>query len=210
MIRLAVIDDHKVVLDGLVNLLNSELEFSVVYSNSNPLTIDFSQLPKIDVWLIDIQMEGIDGIELSKKLLNLTPDYKIIFLTMHRDFGIARMAKDLGAKAYLIKNIDKIELIQSIKSVDEGASLFNLSDLNKSSQIGDLNAKFIINDLTNRELEILQHIVGGLSNQEIGDRLHISPRTVDTHRTNIMRKLQVSNVASLVRVAISNGIKGNI
>ena len=128
---------------------------------------------------------------------------------MYKDKSLAEKLKDIGVRGYLSKNTDDAILIEVIQEIQKGNSYFKILRTRENVLEDDNKTVFYkekIKELSERELEILRHIVEGMSNKDIGDKLHISHRTVDTHRTNIMRKLDASNVASLVRIALKTGV----
>jgi DNA-binding NarL/FixJ family response regulator len=148
--------------------------------------------------LIDIQMPEIDGIETTKRLRKIDPQVKIIALTMHHESHFISKMIAAGANGYLLKNVDREVFLTSIQKVMrssdfivEGAVYRTDSDEHGLSQ---------------REVEILREIVKGKTNKEIGDQFFISDRTVDTHRTNIKRKLQLNTLAQLIDYAKNHGI----
>ena len=131
-------------------------------------------------------------------------------LTMHNEKGMIQKVLAAGASGYILKNIDQIDLIAAIKKVYEGGKAFSedvtmtLAGSANSTNVAYQNV-MLSDDLTDREIEILKLIAQGYSNKEIGDQLFISHRTVDTHRTNLMKKLDVHNIAGLIRYALRSG-----
>ena len=210
MIKIGIIDDHQILINGLTNIVNQDSDIEVIYQETIGKNIlDINILNKIDILLLDIEMPDIDGIDLSKKILKLDPEFKILILTMYNEKELALKLKEMGVKGFLSKNIEGEKLITVIKKIQLGDVYFeilNFSEENKNNSNTKILYSEKIKELSQREKEILDLIVKGLSNQKIGDKLFISHRTVDTHRTNLMRKLEVSNVASLVRVALKSGM----
>lgn len=209
MIRVGIVDDHQILINGLTNIVEKDDEIQVVYQETKgSKVLNKDTLDTIDVLLLDIEMPEIDGIDLSKKILTLDPEFKVLILSMYNEKEIAQKLKDIGVRGFLSKNTAGEKLIETIKWVHKGESYFNILR-NNSNQISSENTKVLytekIKNLSERENEILTYIVKGLSNQQIGEKLFISHRTVDTHRTNLMKKLEVTNVASLVRVALKSG-----
>ncbi|MBV5348255.1 response regulator transcription factor, partial [bacterium] len=158
----------------------------------------------IDVILMDIDMPVLNGIDTLKEIGKQSFGVKVIILSMHNEAGMIKSLINIGANGYLLKSCAQEELIDAIRKVASGQSYFStdvtLSLLNpaQNSQQTEL--------LTDRETEIIKLIAEGFSNKEIGNQLFISHRTVDTHRTNLMKKLDVSNIAGLISYAIRNGI----
>lgn len=210
MIKVGIIDDHQILINGLTNIVEKDSVIEVVYQEQNGLNVLTQEvLDKIDVLLLDIEMPKIDGIDLSKKILEIDSEFKILILSMYNEKEIAQKLKDIGVRGFLSKNTAGEKLIEVIKSIHKGEFYFNILR-NISNQISTENIEILykekIKDLSERENEILKYIIKGFSNQQIGEKLFISHRTVDTHRTNLMRKLDVKNVASLVRVALKTGM----
>jgi len=211
MIKIIIADDHQMVAEGLKTLIESSGDFKVVSTVENG-----AELLKIlniivpDIIMMDIDMPVMNGLEAMSQIKKLYPDQKVIVLSMHEESGLIKKLSDLGAKGFLFKNSDKEELVMAINMVNKGSSYFtskiSLNLINNrlgsesSSSFDDKKSL-----LTEREIEILKLIAEGLSNKEVGDRLFISHRTVDTHRTNLMKKLEVNNIAGLIRYAIKNG-----
>lgn len=206
-INVLLTDDHQIIIDGLKSLLKNQEEIKVsAEANNGREAIRILGLIAIDVLLMDIDMPVMNGIEALKEITNQFPEVKVIILSMHNEAGMIKNLIGLGAKGYLLKSCSQEELVEAIRKVASGQSYFSadvtLSLLKPSfADPGKTNEL-----LTDRETEILKLIAAGFSNKEIGDQLFISHRTVDTHRTNLMKKLDVGNIAGLISYAIKNGI----
>jgi DNA-binding NarL/FixJ family response regulator len=204
-INLLLVDDHAIVTDGLKALLEGEEKFTIKGEASNGKdALQMLRMLKVDVVLLDVDMPVMNGIDCAKMILRDFPDVRIIMLTMHDEKEMIRLLLDMGVHGYLLKNSSKDELHHAIEDV--------INDRNYiSEQAGrillqpDLKPELPV-DLTDREIEIVKLIAEGLSNKEIGEQLFISHRTVDTHRTNLMTKIGVHNVAGIVRFAILHGL----
>ena len=209
-IKIVLVDDHQVVRKGLKLLLSSESDFEVVgefgsgaellnYLQDNP-----SNLP--NVLITDITMPNMTGLELLKEMQLKFPSIKVIMLTMHLNENYIMESIEFGAKAYLSKDSEEDDIINSIKSVNQNQLFLtkSVSDILAKSMIHKRQQKLNEDDskLTKRELEILKCIVDGSSNKMIGANLNISERTVNAHRYNIMQKLKAKNSADLVRISI--------
>ncbi len=207
MISLLLADDHTIILDGLTDMLQSGGELKVnATANNGKEVLDKLKLASFDVVILDINMPIMDGMRCAEEILKHYPNQKIMMLTMNEEKSIIEKMMSLGVKGFLLKTTEKEELINAIKSVHAGKEYFS-SDIAKilitkkeqaTSSLGDLA------NLTEREIEIIKHIANGLSSAEIGELLFISTRTVETHRTNIIKKLGVSNVAGVVRFAFQH------
>ena len=210
-IKILITDDHQIIIDGLKSLLSDEKDLQVIGEASNGKeAIEFLKLLKADVVLMDIDMPVLIGIEATKKIKSEFDDVRVIILTMHNESGLIKTLVAAGADGYILKNSDQSELLEAIRKVASGNQYFSsdvtLSLLNKnSSQLKQFQTDSKIAELTSREIEILKMIAEGNSNKEIGEILFISHRTVDTHRTNLMKKLDVNNIAGLIRYAIQQG-----
>jgi DNA-binding NarL/FixJ family response regulator len=211
MIKLIIADDHQLVVDGLQSILNQLAGFKVITTVSNGKELlKTLEIIEPDIILLDIDMPVLNGIETLKEIKKRYPHIKTIILTMHEEKSLVKKMSDLGANGFIFKNVDKEELIKALENVNKGIPYFSVSLRNEAINNDLVDDAGLSHDykkglLTEREIEIIKLIVEGLSNKEIADKLFISPRTVDTHRTNLMKKLEVNNVAGLVRYAIRNG-----
>jgi len=204
-IKVLLVDDHQIIIDGLKSLLKNSDEISVVAeANNGREALRILDILEIDVVLMDIDMPVLNGIDTLKEIGKQSFGVKVIILSMHNEAGMIKSLMSIGANGYLLKSCTQEELIGAIRKVASGQSYFStevtLSLLNpaQSNQPTEL--------LTDRETEIIKLIAEGFSNKEIGSKLFISHRTVDTHRTNLMKKLDVSNIAGLISYAIRNGL----
>jgi len=208
-IRLAIIDDHAVVIDGLKTMLNAFPHLEVVYATQSGKEL-LEQLDTVipDVLLMDIQMPEINGIDLCKQVLRQRPATRIIAFSSFDDSNYVKQVFRGGAKGYLLKNSDKQTIVKAIETVMEGEEYMDEAIkkiIVQESLTGQRRSIFEV-PLTKRELEILKLIAEGLSSQEMADKLFISLRTVETHRLNINQKLDVKNTAGLVKEALKRGL----
>lgn len=210
-IKVIITDDHQMVSEGLKSLVELDKTIEVIQLAKNGRELlHFLEFLEPDLILMDIDMPIMNGLEAMQQIHKKYPNLKVIIVSMHEEKGLVKKLTDAGAKGFLFKNSDKDELIWAIKTVHQGGNYFtskltlNLINPDKSlSQSELIDSKKAL--LTEREIEILKLIAEGLSNKEIGDQLFISHRTVDTHRTNLMKKLEVNNIAGLIRYAIKQG-----
>lgn len=209
MKRVVLADDHRMVSDGLRSIIDSSDEFRVIQIAENGRDlIRILEILDTDLVLMDLDMPIMNGLEAMQEIRKRFPALKVIILTMHEEKSLVKKMTDLGAKGYLFKNADKEELLTALRRVEEGGVYFsaNLTLGLINNQLGQVSAYDEKKGLlTDREIEILKLIASGKSNKEIGDELFISHRTVDTHRTNLMKKLEVNNIAGLIRYAIKHG-----
>lgn len=207
-VNILLVDDHTIVTDGLKALLDGDPAYVVKGEAANgQIAIDMLRILKIDLVLMDIDMPVLNGIEATKIIKKEMPEKKIIMLTMHDEKAMIKMMLDIGADGYLLKNSGKAEIVKAVNNVMNGEKYYSeevTSVLLEKRDSRDENG--ILSELTEREIQIIKLIAEGLSNKEIGEQLFISHRTVDTHRTNLMNKLDLHNVAGIVKFAITNGL----
>ncbi|MFZ5553059.1 MAG: response regulator [Bacteroidota bacterium] len=216
-INILICDDHQLVVDGLKNTiaLKENLHFSAAAGNGEQ-AVKICDTIKIHLVLMDIDMPVMNGIEATLQIKKKYPGIKILVLSMHDEPALIKKVMDSEADGYLLKNSDQEELLKAIDVITGGKKYFSEEVIrlsqNKEAQKENFSLKpsdtVLFSQLTDREKEILKQIAEGLSNKEIGDKLFISHRTVDTHRTNLMKKLDVHNIAGLIRFAIKNGLAG--
>lgn len=207
-IKIAIVDDHQIVIDGLVSLLSNYPNLSVDLVSTSAFDIlERLENVVIDVLVTDITMPLMNGFELALIVKSKFPSIRILALSMN-DQGeiIDEMIHKASISGYLIKNVDKNELINAIETVAAGGYYFNEEVLNELDS-HSLNQSRIKKDfLTNREKEIINLIEKEQSNKQIADQLFISERTVETHRKNIFRKTGTSSVLGLIKYAYQNKI----
>lgn len=215
MIDLIIADDHKVFREGIVALLQQVPGMRVIgeaSSGEEVLRLLESRQPQ--VILMDISMGNTSGIETTHQLKERYPDIQVLVLSMHQEGGYIVKMIEAGANGYLLKDVGKEEMVNAIRQVAAGETYFSgkvsaamIEQLNLVSKSpGQARKK---TPLTPRETEILKLIAEEHTNAEIAAALHISLRTVDTHKRNLLQKLDVKNTAGLVRFAIREGIVSN-
>jgi len=210
--RILIVDDHQLIIDGLRGFIELNQNYQVIgEANTGTEAIRLTSVLNPDLILMDIEMPEMSGIQASQEIKKSHPQIKIIIVSMHNEKQLIKKLIDQGADGYLLKNSSQIEVMDAIEKVlnnqiylsqDVTLSLLDKSQ-NKSSHNSDVTT---IAQLTEREIEILKLVAQGMKNKEVGDSLNISHRTVDTHRTNLMKKLDVTNVAGLIRFAFKNGL----
>jgi DNA-binding NarL/FixJ family response regulator len=207
-LNLLLVDDHTIVTDGIRALLGGNASIVIKGEASNgQLALEMLRALKIDLVLLDVDMPVMNGIQTLEQIKKEFPDIKVVMLTMHEEKALINTLLQLGADGYLLKNASKEDLLVCLERVSNNVSYISPevnAILLQSEPAKQRNPLF--DQLTDRELEIIALIAQGLSNKEIGEKLFISHRTVDTHRTNVMSKLGVHNVAGIVRFAINNGL----
>ena len=213
-IEIILCDDHQIVRDGISALLVSAKNIEIIAKVTDGKEL-LEKLPSLkpDIVLLDITLPGISGIDLAEIITKDYPRVKIIMLTMITDLEIIFSALNAGAKGYLSKDVTKEEILEAIDTVLRGDDYFSAkvsktligSYLSRTQNVQDFQKKNKVT-LTERETEILKLFVQGISNQEIASQLFISIRTVETHKANMMKKLEFKSVVDLVKYAIKNNI----
>lgn len=197
MINLVIADDHRLFADGLSSLLRDEADMYILdIANDGKELLSILQSVKPDIVLLDINMPGLNGLEAAKYIKQSHPLLKIIMLSTYNDEHLVDKSKSLGANGYLLKTTDKAELLQTIRLVWAGQACFPYRLPKTINKFGndDFLKQF---NLTKRELEILMLIKKEHTNQQIADELFLSVYTVETHRKNIMQKLNLKSPLAL-------------
>ncbi|KIA90690.1 response regulator [Kaistella jeonii] len=210
IIKIILVDDHTIFLKGLRLMINECSQFKVIGEATNGQ--EFLQLLTTmtpDLVLIDIKMPVMNGVDATKEAIQKYPDLKIMALTMFSDLKYLRLMAEAGASGFILKSIGKSELEFAINSLNGGKTYFSPQLLGEIAEFDPAESSGIfledLNErLTERELDVLQYIVNGLSTQEIADKLFISKRTVEGHRANLIAKTATRNVVDLVIYAIRN------
>ncbi len=217
-IRILLADDHPLVRSGLVKLLEPYKEFVVVGEASDgEEAVAMTTKLEPDVVVIDLSMPKLSGVEATKIIEKNNPSTKVLVLTMHDSEEYVYQILKSGAGGYVLKNSSRDELAAAIRAVAKGEKFFSprVSEIMVEAYLrkAEKREESPLEDkdlpLTKREKEILFYIADGLSNTQIAEKLFISPRTVDTHRTNIMQKLDIHDAANLVRFALSKKNKSD-
>jgi DNA-binding NarL/FixJ family response regulator len=211
-VKIVLADDHPLFAEGIAMLLNSIPGIEVVgIANNGREVLQLLQKEPCDLALLDVHMPGMDGIEASRQIRKLYPHIQIVALTMEDDAAIVEKMTSAGAKGYVLKTADKYTLHQAIlkaiqqpptNSTKYTADKFHSAENNHTP--ANLDAQ--LHSLTSREIEILHLIAQGYSTPQIADKLIISPKTVETHRKNMLKKVNVKNIMGLVNYGIQRGI----
>jgi two-component system response regulator NreC len=211
-IHILLADDHTILRAGLRMMLNAQPDMEVVgEAQDGRQAIAEALRLQPDIVLMDITMPDINGIEATRQIKKLLPEVKVLVLTMHENDEYIFQALRAGASGYILKEAADTELITALHVIQSGQ--FYLSPTAQSVMIGDYlhrvrvgEEKDSYNSLTEREREILKLVAEGYTNNQIAERLVISPKTVDTHRTHVMDKLNLHSRAELVKYAIRRGL----
>jgi len=211
-IKVLVVDDHAVVREGIRHVLSEDAGFNVVAEAANgaeALTLAETRRP--DVVVLDINMPSESGLEVAARLKGVLPRVRILILSMHDQSEYVLQAVRAGANGYVLKDTGPAELRDAVRTVNAGDEYFSSGVASRLSAAlrGELEAeqqRGRLDLLTSRERDVLTLVADGRTNKEIGTALGISPRTVETHRESIVRKLQIKTVAGLTRFAMESGL----
>lgn len=213
-ITILIADDHTLIRSGIATLLQSNKDFAIVgeAEDGEDAVHKTGELRPMVV-VIDLSMPKLSGIEATKIIKKRYPETNVLVLTMHENEEYVYQILKSGAAGYVLKSAGKEELSTAIRAAAKGEKFFSprISQIMADGYVKRLEQQSTDPTqgdalLTRREREVLGMVARGLTNQQIADQLFISPRTVDTHRTNIMQKLNIHDLANLVRYAMEHGI----
>ncbi|MCK4403505.1 MAG: response regulator transcription factor [candidate division Zixibacteria bacterium] len=211
-VKLLVADDHKIFRQGIKKLLEEESDLQVVgeAANGREAVKKATEL-KPDVILMDIAMANLNGLEATKQIKKVLPDIKVIMLTMHKNEEYILQSFQAGASGYILKEGAVEELVSAIRSIHQDKSFLSptisktlIDAYLRKMETGKTATPFDL--LTDREREVLQLIAEGYTNREVAKSLFISVKTVEAHRAHIMQKLNIHDIAKLVKYAIQKGL----
>lgn len=211
-IRLIVADDHAIVREGIKRLLQAEPDIEVVgEAGDGVAAVELAQSLKPDVVCLDVSMPRMNGVEATRRIKASLPDVGVVILTMHEDEDYVFELVKAGASGYVLKRASARDLVDAVHAVVGGHTFLHpmiarrlVSAQETSGNRDEERRRF--DGLTEREREVVCLIADGLTNKEIAERLHISVKTVETHRTHIMEKLDLHDRAHLVRYAVRKGL----
>lgn len=202
VITLAVVDDHPMILEGVQRVFQPEQGVTVVgtFTNGNDF-LGFLQQQQVQVALLDITLPDMSGVELCRKVKQLCPDTCVLAFTNHQERAVVMQMLQNGAGGYLLKNMGPEEFLQCVREAIQGQITF-------SAEVKQIMARPTPQDLksipplTRREKQVLQLVAEGKTNPQMAEELSVSILTVETHRKNLMQKLEVKNAAALVKAAL--------
>ena len=201
-IEILIVDDHPMVIEGLKTLLSDDERIQVKDQFTNGReTLDFLAQESVDVILLDVNLPDINGVEMVNFILEIRPNIKILGLSTYSEPSIINQMIKNGVKGYLLKNATSYELTNAISQAYAGNFYFG-SEVQKILADSVTQEVKDVPKLTRREKHILTLIAEGKTTNQIADELFISPLTVETHRRNLMQKMEVSNAPSLIRLAV--------
>jgi len=212
-INIMIADDHEVIHNGIRDILRSKSNYTIVgnaYDGKEAIAKALELKP--DIILMDISMPKLNGIEAIKEISKRLPKTKMLALTQHEEDEYILQIMKAGGSGYLLKNAKRDEFIEAIESVVQGKRYLSsklsermINNVLEQAESTESRSQDEIH-LTRREIEIIQKIADDKSNLEIADELHLSVRTVETHRRNLMQKLKVNSVVALLKYATQNNI----
>jgi DNA-binding NarL/FixJ family response regulator len=210
MTDILIADDHGIVREGLKRLLEAETDFHVCAEASDGREV-LEQVERThpDVVVLDITMPQLGGLETLEQLRAAHPDLKVVLLSVHGEAPMVHSAAALGVNGYVLKNGQATEVVSAVRAVTRGGSYFSppvARELVEQIRAPRADAPDPLSALSGREREVLKLIAEGLSAKEIGQQLSISAKTVEAHRTSLMRKLGARKATELVRFALRHGV----
>ncbi|MEL6390257.1 MAG: response regulator transcription factor [Bacteroidota bacterium] len=206
MIQVLVADDHHFLLDGFASIVQGidDINLSATATNGKQV-LELLDKESIDIALLDINMPLLNGVETCKSIQKKHAEVKVLALSMHKRQSFVKRMLQYGAKGYILKDDPAQHIIDGIRTVHAGGTYF-------SPRVKDIALSFVpssrdaLLSITDREIEVLQLISLGITNQEIANRLYLSPHTTETHRRHLLNKLDARNTAELVRKGIEKGL----
>lgn len=211
MVTILLVEDHAVVREGLRFLLEQQPDFKVIAMSGDGLdAIQLAEALDPDVLILDLVLPGVSGMEVLRQVKQRSPRTKIVILSMYDDMGYVLNVFQNGASAYVLKSASALHLERAVRAALQGRQYLSppllMADVDKYAEKTRGGTLDPYETLTTREREVLDLSAEGNTTPEIASRLFISPRTVETHRANLMRKLDLDNQTDLVRYAVKRGI----
>ena len=204
--NLIIVDDHKMFLDGLLSILNSENEYNILLTSKDGEQIakylDINKDEKVDLVITDISMPKLDGISLNKIIKEQNRSIKTLVVSMHSDAEMIDKLIENNVDGYVPKNAEKEELLKAIRTILKGEKYFSkeIKDIYLENKLSNKREEEI--KLTKREIDVITLIAQEYTTQEIADELFLSKHTVESYRKNLMTKLNVRNIAGLTKYAL--------
>ncbi len=215
MTRILIADDHAMFADGIASILQAEADIEVVgRCLDGPSAIEFLKKDKkVDILLLDVNLPNMSGIDVCKKVVEDHKQTKVLAISMFNEESFVTEILNNGAMGYILKNTGREELLKAIHTILGGKSYFSkdvtqtiMKGLMKNRKGGNESSKKALPKISRREKEVLDLIIKEHTTQEIANQLFISLKTVESHRSNLLAKLNVRNTAGLVRIAIENNL----
>ena len=214
MTRVLIADDHAMFADGIASILEAEDDIKVVgQCLDGPSVIDFLKNNPADILLLDVNLPGMSGIEVCKKVVKDYSDTKVLAISMFNEESFVTEILNNGAMGYILKNTGREELLKAINTILSGTSYFSkdvtetiMKGLMNQRKGGSKESRKVLPKISRREKEVLDLIIKEHTTQEIANKLFISLKTVESHRSNLLAKLNARNTAGLVRIAMENNL----
>jgi DNA-binding NarL/FixJ family response regulator len=212
--QIILVDDHELLLSSLGEMINAQKNLNVAMSFTlGEELIEQCDQFQADLYILDLNLPGLNGLETAEKLLKKYPAIKLMILTMHKEWSLIKKMHQIGIKGYLPKSCDKDEFLFAIHQILKGKTYFSSIEnekifeesIKQEERSGDDLVK--VSTLSNREKEIIHFLCQGLSNKQIAEKLFVSHKTIGNHRNNIMKKLNVHNIVELIRFSFKNGLE---
>lgn len=211
-LRILVAEDHAIVREGIRRLLSAEPDLEVVgEAGDGETAVELTQSLRPDIVCLDISMPRLSGVDATRRIKSLMPEVGVVILTMHEDEAYFYEMMKAGASGYVLKRASARDLVDAVRAVAGGHTFLHpvvaqrlVSEYDRQANRDDDRKRF--DGLTERERQVVRLIANGKTNREIAEILHISVKTVETHRTHIMEKLDLHDRAHLVRYAVRKGL----
>ncbi len=201
--KILIVDDHSLIRSGIKTAIAEEKTYSVFEASSVAEALSLVDKKNPDALVLDISLPDANGMDLAENLLNDDPNIRIIILSMYKDYEYISRCLEIGVNGYVLKN-EGDEIVQALKEVFDGRNYYStgVKDLIVNQYAQKIQNKTVTPmniTLTNREKEVIRFVIDGYTSNEIADKLFISTKTVNTHRSNIMKKFDVKNSIGLVK-----------
>ena len=210
-IKILLVDDHKIIRDGLCSLVNSSEDIDIIgEADTGRAALERLRESQPDVVVTDVNMPDLNGVEATRQILKRYPEIKVLALSMYSDEKFVSSILEAGASGYLLKDCAADELFEAIRVVYEGGVYLSkdITNVVVRDYVGKIQQFEVSSapELTARESEILQLLAEGKPTREIAEMLFVSAKTVETHRSNIMKKLDLYTIPELTKYAIRRGL----
>lgn len=208
--KVAILDDHQLFIDGLRFILKDQPEFNVIgTANKGEEMLSLLKTTEVDIVLLDVQLKGIDGIEVAKKIKEDYPTIRILIVSMCCQISIIKKLLRINVDGYILKERGQQEVNKALTAIQNGERFF--SDIITQTLTDSMSGRSTrpgLNhvSLTKREFEVLECVAEGLTTDQIASKLFVASSTIITHRKNIMQKLEVKNVAEMIRLSTEVGL----
>lgn len=216
MTRILIADDHAMFADGIASILEAESDIQVVgRCLDGPSVIEFLKKNEADILLLDVNLPGMSGIDVCKEVVTNYNATKVLAISMFNEESFVTEILNNGAMGYILKNTGRDELLKAINTILSGTSYFSkdvtetiMKGLMKHRKGSSQESRKVLPKISRRETEVLDLIIKEHTTQEIANELFISLKTVESHRSNLLAKLNARNTAGLVRIAMENNLLG--